>query len=247
MIDGTISKILSTLHLDENSSHSKFVCIEERDNADGTFIISSIIKDQIEKGNNVLLIMSHNSIGHFHSISQKLGYNLMSLRDSGRIFVVDILEKIANEDFMLSENPLKQLYFDVKEKIDSCKDDRGICVLLENIGNLLLINMSDVLNFVQYLRGLVYNKKNSLCVCSIHNFLGCSDMNTFTKAIKHVADCAVTLSDLTTGRANEVTGHLSVLNRDEKLIQCRTNYHYLLQDKTIYVFAPGSKEHLYRR
>lgn len=236
-----ISSLLGALDINTFPSVRKFLFIEELSNADGSFIIGSVIKDHIEKGKNVILILCHNNIGHFHCIGKKLGYDLFSLRSSGEVFVVEILEKIAYHNFINDEESLKNLYFDIKKQIQEWNEEKGVCIIVESVGNLLLANINNVLNFVQYLRETVHEKGNSTLVCSLHNF---SDLNfnTVTKALKHVADTVVTLKDLSTGRANDVTGHLTVTIRDEKFVKTTTEYHYLLEDKKIHVFPPGSHE-----
>ena len=235
------SATLCNLNLDKVSLNQKFMYIEEFGNSDGSFIIASMIKDQIDNNHKIILILCHNSIGHFYSICKKIGCSLSYYHNSDNVFVIDVMDKIVSGNFLNSSNSLKNLYSEIKGKINEWGTNKNITLIVENIGNLYLSGLSDVMNFIHYLRVLSFDLENSTVICSFHNFIKCPDFVKFSKTIKHVADIIITLKDLRTGTANDVSGHLSVSKR-EKLNLSKSDYHYLLKDKSFYVFAPGANE-----
>lgn len=234
------STLLSAIALDEPNFSNKFIYVEEASNADGSFIVSSVIKHQIENENNVIFVLCHNSVGHYQSISQKLGYNLLSLKECGRLVVINILEKIAGEKFIFNENSLKELFNELREQINKWDSCKGVSIVLENFGNLLLIGLKDVLNFINYLRAETIERSNLSLLCLFHNFPDTEEFNLFSKSLRHIADTSVFLKDLSTGRASDISGHLTV-KKKINFIRTTCEYQYQLLDKGVHVFAPGCK------
>lgn len=232
------ASVINALQLDQKSLKNQFITIEENNTSDASFLLSSVIDLQIKNKCKIIFVLFHNTIGHYHAIGQKLGYNLLALQESGDLVVIDILKSVS------TNIDLKNLYFDIKKQISDYQSNE-ICLILENVSNLLLldIELKDAYTFIHYMRTLLCEVKNLSIVASLHNFSSCKDHNILLNSLKHTSDLVISVSDLKTGKAIDVSGIFTVKwkEKDYSKWNEQSEYHYQLLDRNIKVFAPGYK------
>lgn len=239
--------VLTALGLDKLSKPGEFLVIEENGTADASFILSSIMGKHIKEKQKIILVLFHNIIGHYHAIGLKLGYNMFSLHKSKELVVVDGLKFMSSlcvdPDFSKNQYSLRSLLFEVKQHIHEMSNEEHVYLVIESISNLLLNNfiLKEVSCFIHYIRTLMYENKNLSLVCLVHNIEDCDDFMSLVNSLKHVSNLLVTVNDLQTGKAADVTGSFVVKTKGTELQKWNEQnvYHYQLLDKSIKVFAPG--------
>ena len=243
------NSVVTALQLDQNPLHNQLVLIEENKTSDGSFLLSTILHHQIKNKNKIVLVLFHNSIGHYHAISQKLGYNLLSLQDSNDLIVIDIPRMIAslNSEALFSDKPisLADLFSEIKTDVSELTKSSDVTLIFENVSNLLLMSyeLKDVFSFIHNIRILLNEIKNVSVVLLLHNISTSDDYVSLINNLKHVSNPIITLSDLKTGKAIDVTGIFTVKWKEKDFSKWneQSEYHYQLLDRNIKVFAPGYK------
>lgn len=89
----------------------------------------------------------------------------------------------------------------------------------------------------------MYEVKNLSVVASLHNFSSCKDHNILLNSLKHTSDLVISVSDLKTGKAIDVSGVFTVKWKESDFSKWneQSEYHYQLLDRNVKVFAPGYK------
>lgn len=89
--------VCSALGIDRVDMRGKLGLIEEQHGSDANFLVNSVLSRALENGQDVCLVLFHNTFGHYHNIGMKLGYNLNVLRERGQVTVVEPMKMIASD------------------------------------------------------------------------------------------------------------------------------------------------------
>lgn len=244
-----VTSVTTALELDQKPLSNQFTLIEENNTSDASFVLSSFIEHAITKRQTIYIILFQNSFGHYHSIGQKLGYNLIEYQKQGNVIVFDFLKLLADgissdKIFLRDEKFLNNFFSEIREKVTESSKSHDVMLIIDNIGNLLSMDfkLKNVLLFSHCIKTLMHDVKNLNVTCSFHNFLD-NKFAVFVNQLRHVSQLNIAVDDLKTGKAVDISGKLSVKWRTEDLMQWDEprEYHYQLLDKNVNVFAPGMK------
>jgi len=191
----------------------------------------------IKNNRKVVVLGLDQSFGHYHSVGLKLGLNLMKARDTGSFHHIDGSIKILNaclaiDPCLRSESGLQFLLYEVAQNLSE-----GVVLVLDNLTILTYLGFSirEINLFIQKLL-LKIKDLGGLLVCTFSTNSSVELVNYLTR----LADIAVVLEDLKTGKSRDVSGHMTVKSRLQNGGHHCTDYQFRLEDRNVKIFAPGT-------
>ena len=172
--------IHSALRLDKYSIQNKRINIVQEPSTDGSFLLHHFISSSIKSNYNVLILSFEQTIGHFHGVGMKLGYDLIKLQKKGQVIFYDGL-KSAHDSYLNGQNES-----DVCDIINLCSESSGsltkllnaieeetkkfennsapVVIIIDNISSFLSlgIKLACVINFLVQLQSFVQEKDGTL-------------------------------------------------------------------------------------
>jgi hypothetical protein len=169
--------------------HGTSALITDTLQADGSFILHHFLHLYLKAGKTVCLVGLEQSLFHYVSVGRKLvsmgliinsndekGVNLSTEQTKAQFSFINALStpysslnnsdqqnQTADSDFTFQEDsqPLRGLYFKIKEQINkSPAKDNGCCILIDSLNQLVtLCGAVEVSDFLQYCQVLVENQK----------------------------------------------------------------------------------------
>lgn len=269
-----VDSISNVLGVDRIDMRGKMILIEELHGSDGNFLLSSIISNSIKKDHGICVVLFHNTFNHYHNVGMKMGYNLMTLKEKGRLAVVDPMNTILSEVELLCEDKLDindsvlvkrdtkvntrivyQLFSIVRGKChELLEDNDSVLIIVDDLASLcdMGLNLTDCMLYVRYLRSLVNAKPSSqLCVLT-HTYQNDAQIcvpNALANGLKYMAHLIVIVEPLKTGYSSDASGKITVTWRIHSV---RREYHwpenciylYKLMDRQVKIYAPGTEANL---
>jgi hypothetical protein len=255
------TSVCSALGTDKEDFTGKLIAVEECHGSNGNFVLNCLIAGQIQKESGICLVALHNSFGHYHNVSTKLGCNLHQLQEKGYVESIEVLkllngslntvhdDKTQNFFFGNEENDVKNLFQLIEEKIKKLLQKRKfVSLVIDDLSDLLSLGIpvKEVLSFFQYCRTLLESHPGLSLVILTHVAEGDEEQHLLAAGLCHVADMTVTICGLKTGQSSDVSGTMKVIRRrwDQSMIGSEWNkqnlYHFRLLDRQVKVFAPGT-------
>jgi KaiC/GvpD/RAD55 family RecA-like ATPase len=247
------------------------ITVVESDNSDASFLLHHFISLYLKLGHNVCLVALAQSFNHYSCVANKLGFSLKAFRESGQFAIVeglkcigaDIMENsttVESSTKMESSSPLcprlgcsnsrdclKNLFLKIKEALQSIPTLNVVSssvLIVDDLSILTSLGFSDaeVATFVQYLRGLMCPRTDSLGALVMLVHYGEGEEGVCTK-VAHQSDVVARVGALRTGYCRDVHGELTVEWRKIHQNQASTNVrsvHYKITDKKLQLFPPGT-------
>lgn len=247
------NKLLNIL---KPKSSEKVISIRENGLADANFIITNLMLDIFaEKANRMCLVIMHNTVGHYHNVGKRIGYDLLSKIRNGYVTTIEPLKSLyeqlgstdANDNTYLSTNKediAKKLFLNIKCKIDSFLKDEAVgkvYLVIDDISHLLDlgIDIKYIITFLKYCIALTTDREVYMIV-NCHISPSNVHDEIISNALTYVSDLNIEISNLKTGISRDVSGILKVVRHEQNMPQLNENiYHYKAYDREIKVFAPG--------
>ena len=180
-------EINSALRLDKHSIENKRINIVQAPSTDGSFFLHHFISLAAKSNYNILIIAFEQTIGHFHGVGMKLGYDLLKLQKKGQAIFYDVLKnshmsymcdanhsEIADSIFDFDTNltrAIPRLSSAIKQKMNEFKDQSiPSFVFIDKLSVLLSLNvkLSSVISFIIDLQFFVEEKNGSLGMIQKH-------------------------------------------------------------------------------
>ncbi|KAH0952066.1 hypothetical protein HN011_008175 [Eciton burchellii] len=265
----TMEMVCKTLGIDRVNMGGKMILIEEQHGTNANFLVHSVLSHALKKAEAVCLILCHNTIGHYHNIGVRFGYNLLSLKDKGQVTVVDLMKIIINDianmcivsvnekEIIPDVVPTKhadiahKLFMHVKEKYEEAsKFNSSVVLIIEDLNHLLDLGLGvrDTMYFMRYLRSfLTLYPTSQLCIL-MHAYQEASqhsDTDMIVNALKYMAHLCITTEPLKTGHSSNASGKLIVQWRVDTIRSMfnwmeRTTHLFKLLDWQVKIFMPGT-------
>ncbi|RZB40059.1 DUF2348 domain containing protein [Asbolus verrucosus] len=222
----------------------KIISIKESGNIDSNFIITHLIKQILLENNKLCFVILHNTLGHYHNVGKRLGYDFLKRVEDGCIRTIeplkDIVEDIGNETNYLiddKEQIVKALFTNIKNSIEelAAATPNRVYLIIDDISHLLDlgIDLKYIISFINYCLSLVNDDRISVVinthVCSKSDEIICNNLN-------YVSDVIIEVLPLKTGFSREVTGVMNVEKSGSLQV---TQYHFKAYDKGIKTFHLG--------
>jgi len=135
----------------------------------------------VKSNANILLVALDQTIGHFHGIGMKLGYDLFKLQKKGQFVFIDGLKnahnsylsesslKVATNDLFdfhsNLESSLKHLYENIEQKISEFENNsRPSYVIIDKLSTFLSIGIatSKIIPFILKIQQIVQERNGTL-------------------------------------------------------------------------------------
>lgn len=214
----------------------RIVAIRENKNANSNFVISSLLGHCISEDQNIVLVLTQHTLGHFYQVGKRLGYDLMKYMKNGKAKCLEFLKEIHNTIIDLDVDAcVRSLFKDIVQNVKILSENGPTTIIFDDISHLLDIGISvkDILMYIKVCNSLALIKNVKIIVnCHVSN----DDDEKLSNMLFHSADLWVTVSALKTGISRNVTGSIQ-LRRPERNFE--RFYHYKLEDKDIKMFYPG--------
>ena len=175
------NEIHSALRLDKYSCENKRINIVQGLSSDASFLLHHFTSAAIKSNANVLLVAFEQTIGHFHGVGMKLGYDLFKLQKKGQFLFVDGLSNVHHSyakepncemgkndifDFHSNlESALNNLLTIVELKISEFEDNsRPLYVIVDKLSIFLSIGIttSKIIPFIVTLQHIVEERNGTL-------------------------------------------------------------------------------------
>lgn len=215
--------------------------------------VRSIRSQQTKSG--LTLVLLNQSYQHYSSVAAKsFGLNLKSLKDSGRLAVLDVLKdfsKYTKADGSFDLDLLEREIIESLCKFDSEEPSLLIIDDLSVLWSCLSLSPAAVLRFVTKLRSI--SVVTTPCII-IQSFIDRSDEDNEegdeSLGENGVLDCVIASSDawirferLTTGFSDKVDGQLLLYDyslTDPLAASLPITYHYKTIERNTKIFLPGN-------
>lgn len=227
---------ISSLKLDE-----KFVTICERLKCDSSFVKSCFIDKAIDENENILLVLTQNTTGHFQNIGKILGHDMTKLIEKNKMEIINVLQMI-NELDTCPDYFIKKTFEKIFSVINEfTQNNRRIVIIFEDISQFLDLGM-DFKQLFLYLNMFkkITTEKNIRIYISYHSIHTNDETDRLYNLLYHLSDIVLNVSGLKTGISRNVTGSVEFVrpemwNREIK----KDFYHYKLDERSIEIFRPG--------
>lgn len=228
----------------------KVISIKENGNIDSNFIITHLMKQVLIEGNKLVLVIFHNTLGHYHNIGKRLGYDFLKQVDEGCIKTIeplkDIVDNIGNGDgYFLNdkEEIVKGLFNKIKANVDELvsKSDGRVYLIIDDISHFLDlgVDLRLVIFFTNYCLSLV--NRGNVCLIT-NNHVSTKSDEIISNNLNYISDVVIEILPLKTGISREVTGVINIENKEKS-----SQFHFKSFDKGIKIFHLGeSVYNLYR-
>lgn len=218
-----------------------FVLIRESSGTDASFLVSSILGQQLKASPKIVLVAAHHSFAHYQSVGMRIGYNLSQVRDRGRLKVVDVLQMIyEDDDVLVNETLLELLLKRMLEEVQAVPDAEDCCVILDDVSILRSMTDDDdlVIRFCEQLRLLqeernVQGKGHLSIVVKLNTY---DSYPVIASNLGSRSAVTINVDSLKSGRFREVDGRITICkpsSLEEKVVLYKVN------DRNIKTFAKG--------
>lgn len=216
-----------------------FVLIRESTDTDGSFLISSILGQQLKASpqTKILLVGVHHSFNHYQNVGMRVGYNLNQVRDRGRLKVVDVLNLIHEDALPVEDEQFVAAIFErILKELKDVPEAEDCCILIDDISVLRTMSEDDhlVLRFVENLKRLQKTRSGHLSVVIKLNAYDIYPVVSSNLATR--SEHTITIDKLKSGRFKDVDGRITVKksnSTEEKVVLYKVN------DRNIKTFAKG--------
>lgn len=220
-----------------------FVLIQENSGADASFLVASLIGNCLKyQQNGVVLVCLHHVSQHYTSAAARLGFNISTARDKGRIVIGEPLAEIGQEFFAskyLSE-PKAKLLDDLLQNIkddaeQQLSDKSNVTVIIDSIGTLVDLGCSKnlVLQFCHKLIDLANDRISIILKINTSNLY-----DDFILSLDDYANSNYLITKMKSGEFHEVDGKIIYKKRSDFRHISKTIL-YKVGDKNIKIFQPG--------
>ncbi|GAB4831622.1 hypothetical protein Ancab_005634 [Ancistrocladus abbreviatus] len=252
-MEGRLNLLDEALGLDNQSKQSslggsKMMLIEDCLETSGAFVVHHIMKHSLcsdSFGIVIFVALSH-PFSHYDRILRKLGCNLAVHRDSKRIFFFDML---------MLECPAKggliELYGKIQNVVEvissSQESKRCITIIVDDFSLIEVAVNGDSNQGVDFLRYCHSLTTEFGCFLVVLNHSDIYDglERQLLWQMEYLTDILVKVEPLATGRATDVHGQLTVVDREicngRKSRSKLYNFHFKLKENGIECFYPGSQ------
>lgn len=216
-----------------------FVLIRESTGTDGTFLIASILGQQLKASpqSKLVLVGVHHSYSHYQCVGMRVGYNLDQVRERGRLRVVDVLRMIHEGELLVDgEGQVADVFLRILKEVKDIPETEDCCVIVDDISMLRAITENDdlVIRFIERLKGLQDSRTGHLsCVIKLNTY---DLFPVVANNLDSRSAITINVDSLKSGRFKEVDGRITVVKPgvvEEKVILYKVN------DRNVKTFAKG--------
>lgn len=216
-----------------------FVLIRESTDIDASFLVSSIIGQQLKAASpqsKIVLVSAHHSFNHYQCVGMRVGYNLSQVRDRGRLKVVDVLKLVHEDLLQLDDQLAESIYQRIVNELQDVPEAEDCCLIIDDVSMLRTISESDdlVIRFVEKVKALQGSRTGHMsCVIKLNTY---DIFPVVANNLDSRSAITINVDSLRTGRFKEVDGRITVTKPnavEDKVILFKVN------DRNVKTFAKG--------
>lgn len=230
------SEVHTALGLDVKSFQGLFIHIHEDQDQLGAFLIHHFLSCGLQMDRSILFLGLEQSLGHYHSVSLKLGRNLLKSRSAGQVMFLEVLKEFAAtyREGLLSVDRLQQKVRAGVEELLNARPGKGLMIIIDKLSLLQSYGLTnaDVLSLVRDILSTSMEHDATLVILT-----RASDADTLNNYLSYHAETNVHVWPLKTGRSKNVTGNLQL----ESPGTCKEGrYQFMVEEKNVRIFALGA-------
>lgn len=222
-----------------------FVLVREDCNADGSFLITSIVGQRLKTPNAaVILVCLHHNAQHYLSAGMRLGFNLSMARDRGNLILIeplaDLAENVLSSSYLATSNgdALNLLSQQIQRSIDTALKTKENCtIVLDDVTTLITLGHKE-LSVLRFCQRIVEHKSDQTNVLLKVNLSELHEL--LVKNLEGLADVEIRVTKMKSGNFKEVDGKILCYHRSQN--DCNRNEKqilYKINDRNIKTFQPG--------
>lgn len=225
----------------------KFILIREEYGADASFLIASILGQCLKfQQNGVVLVCLHHLSQHYVNAGIRLGFNLTTAKDKGRIHLIEPLLDIGTD--CLSSNyyltapkgeVVEALLNEIKENTHTqLQSKENVCIVIDNVAMFLYLGYSQdlILRLCHQLVHFVNTNDHVSLVLKVN----LSHLNEgIVSSLEDYATSNITVSKLQSGEFQEVDGRIVCKKRTDRFKFAIKTILYKIGDRNVKAFQPG--------
>lgn len=149
----SMDSICNTIGIDRVDMHGRMVLIEEQHGCDANFLTNALISNALKKDYGICFVLFHNTFSHYHNVGMRSGYNLMALKEKGKVTLVEPMKELMhNINGICTDTGTmdagNRIFFDLNVKVsDSSKDNRSDgMIVVDNMFKLLRDSYNEAAN-----------------------------------------------------------------------------------------------------
>lgn len=219
----------------------EFVLVRESTGTDGSFLISSIIGQQLKASQSkIVLACVHHAYSHYQNIGMRIGFNLNQVRERGRLKVIDLLNMIYEEELQLDDHLVEYMFDRIEKNLADVPEAEDCCLILDDISLLRIPSENDdlLIRFCEKLSTLRRNRTGHLSV--IVKLNAYNVLPVIANSLDCSASLTITIDALKSGRFKEVDGRITISKpvmenamAEEKIVLYKVN------DRNVKTFVKG--------
>ena len=241
--------VIKALMLDKIPMDGKSLLLVQHN--DGSPFLHSLLTQSARQGRKICLVSFNHSVGYYHSVGTRLGWNLNNLLSKNQAIFIGGLQALKDSfrslnssnpfDFLFNPDscPLQALLLSIREVISSW-GEQPFSLVIDELDCLLSLGVqpNHIVKFFQHCHSLVQsNSKGSLIISmGVTPFdkenIQCSTL------LSHWCDLVLTEKGLQTGKSKDLTGSLTVSWNITPFTD--QHFHFKCYDRGIKMFAPGT-------
>lgn len=91
-----MDSICNTIGIDRVDMRERMVLIEEQHDCDANFLVNALISNALKKDYGICFVLFHNTFSHYHNVGMRIGYNLMTLKEKGKVALVEPMKELMH-------------------------------------------------------------------------------------------------------------------------------------------------------
>lgn len=241
--------IMKALMLDKIQIDGKSVLIVQQN--DGSPFLHSLLSQSARQSRRICLVSFSQSIGYYHNVGTRLGWNLNNLLTKNQaVFVGGLhtlkesfrLQQSSNPfDFLLHPGtwPLQTLFLAIKSVIINW-NEQPFSLVIDELDCLFSLGIEPklVVQFFQQCHSLIQTYSNGCLVVSMGVTPIDKDIAQCSTLLSHWSDLILMERGLLTGKSRDLTGMLTVKWNISPFSE--QHFHFKCFDRGIKMFAPGT-------
>jgi hypothetical protein len=199
---------------------------------DGSFVIHHFLSHCLKSSTPVCFVALDQSFGHYNSVSQKFGTNLITQKEANKLVFIEGLKIIGNlcltdcdkGDNSGNLNDTKAVIYNLLQSIRTyykelkTKNNCAPTVIIDNVSVLITLGfpLKDVIGFCHYLSELTQDIKSSdtegclILYCNGERQDGDEQLRTLWNWISHNCSLTIEVLGLASGYCKDVHGEVNI-------------------------------------
>lgn len=219
----------------------KFIVIKEKQDIDGSFLISALIGQRLRQQNGgIILVCCSQTLKYYDTCGKKLGYNLTMSVTKKCLQVIEPLREMVT---LNQEVLMERLSNEIDSKLTALENDgkKNITIIIDDVTFFTNLGSSekDLVKFGLKLRKLTQRDGISVAIK-----IGFSDFHqNVSNNLEDEADVALTLERLKSGDFWDVDGKLTIRKvnhqSETSTTESERSLLYFIGDHNVKLTAPG--------